>query len=294
MNRAILAVLALAASAHAAAAHALAPGGAPDAPHDLAELAFAFEPGVVIPLLLALALWAAGALRMRGTRDATPRAAALAFLGGWALLALALVTPIHPLGQALFSAHMVQHELLMLGAAPLLVLARPTVAFLRAVPPSAARSLVRVGERFRFLVDPLAAWLVHAIVLWAWHAPGLFERALHEEPVHALQHVSFLAAALLFWEAVLHGERHGQGVGVALGSLFTTALHTTLLGVLLTFARAPWYPSYAATAPAWGMSALDDQQLGGLVMWIPGGLVYTAAGLVLLRRALRVPETEAA
>jgi len=286
-------LLALAVSAQAAA-HTLAPGGAPDAPHDLGELTFAFEPGVVIPLLLALALWTAGALRMRGTRDATPRGAVLAFLGGWLLLALALVSPIHPLGQALFSAHMVQHELLMLGAAPLLVLARPTVAFLRALPPAAARALVGVGDHLRFLVDPLVAWLLHAIVLWAWHAPGLFERALHEEPVHALQHASFLAAALLFWEAVLHGERHGQGVGVALGSLFTTALHTTLLGVLLTFARTPWYLSYAATAPSWGMSALDDQQLGGLVMWIPGGLVYTVAGLVLLRRALRTPEAEAA
>lgn len=266
--------------------HALLPGGAPDAPHELAELAFAFEPGVVIPMLLALGWWCLGATRMRGTRDATPRAEALAFLAGFVMLALALVSPIHPLGQALFSAHMVQHEMLMLLAAPLLVLGKPWVALLRALPHGTARACVRLGEKLGFLVDPLVAWIVHAVVLWAWHAPVLFERALHEEPVLALQHVSFLFAALLFWETILHPR---QGVLVTVGSLFTTALQTSLLGVLLTFSGAPWYPSYLATAPAWGLDALADQRIGGLVMWIPGGIVYTIAALALLGRALREP-----
>lgn len=263
--------------------HAFVAGGPP---HEWAELRFAFEPGVVISLLITLAWWALGAARARGTRDATPRSEAVAFLAGFVFLALALVSPIHPLGQALFSAHMVQHEVLMLLAAPFLVLGRPWVAMLRALPPAVARGCVRLGSPLGVLVDPLVAWIVHTFVLWAWHAPVLFERALHEEPVHALQHVSFLAAALLFWESTLH-PRHG--VLVRVGSLFTTALQTSLLGVLLTFSGEPWYPSYAATAPAWGLSALSDQRLGGLVMWIPGGMVYTIAALLSLRQALREP-----
>ena len=132
---------------------------------------------------------------------------------------------------------------------------------------------------------PLAAWLLHAMALWLWHLPVLFDAALANEGIHALQHASFLVTALFFWWSVLGvNTRHDQGL--ALLSLFTTMVHTGALGALLTLSPVTWYAAYAATAPAFGLDALEDQQLGGLIMWVPAGLVYVSCGLVMAARWL--------
>jgi cytochrome c2 len=192
---------------------------------------------------------------------------------------------------------MAQHELLMIVAAPLLVLGRPVVALLRALPANWAGALARLGNDSRwqhvwmFLTNAMVAWMIHAAVLWLWHAPRLMNTAIDNEWAHAAQHLCFLASALLFWWAVIYGQRRALGYGMAVLYLFTTALHSGLLGVLLTFATTLWYPAYAQTTQAWGLSPLEDQQLGGLIMWIPAGVIYIVAGLALLAAWMRESET---
>jgi putative membrane protein len=218
---------------------------------------------------------------------------AAAFAAGWLVLVVALVSPLDTLGAHLFSAHMVQHELLMVLAAPLLVLGRPLAAWTWAFAPPGRRRIARAVQAhwlqacWAVLTDPVAAWALHALALWLWHVPGLFTAALEHEAVHVLQHASFLATALLFWWAALGGDaRAPRGLGSAVGLLFTTMLHTAALGALLSLAPTPWYAPYIASTQALGMDPVDDQQLGGLVMWVPAGLAYLVAALALLGRLL--------
>nr|WP_255429294.1 cytochrome c oxidase assembly protein [Ramlibacter albus] len=234
------------------------------------------------------ALW-----RNAGTgRGIAPRSA-LAFALGWLALFAALVSPLDWLGGRLFSAHMVQHELLMVVAAPLLVIGRPLAAWSWAMPPGMRRS---VGGAFnarpwsavwRVITDPVAAWALHAIALWAWHIPSAFDAALRSEGWHIAQHASFLVTALLFWWAVLgHDPRSRMGTGAAFASLFTTMLHTSALGALLSLASSPWYSEYLPLTAALGFDPLEDQQLGGVVMWVPGALAYLFAALAVVARLL--------
>jgi putative membrane protein len=262
--------------------------GEPLAPHDL-WAAWSFDPGIVIPLALSAILYARGA---RPARGIGPRRQVY-FWTGWTILALSLISPMHPLGEVLFSAHMVQHEVLMLIAAPLLVLSRPLVAFLWGMPFGWRRDLgawskrPAVQQTWTALTAPMIAWWIHAIALWAWHAPALFQATIGNAWIHAAQHASFLGSALLFWWALFYanGER-SYGTGVFY--IFTTAIHTGILGALLTFARTVWYPDYAATAPAWGLTPIEDQQIGGLIMWVGTSTIYLAAvAIVFFRWASR-------
>jgi cytochrome c oxidase assembly factor CtaG len=114
----------------------------------------------------------------------------------------------------------------------------------------------------------------------------LFQATLSSDWIHSAQHISFLGTALLFWWSLFYA--HGRtGYGSSVLYVFTTAVHTSILGALLTFAGAVWYPAYAPSTTAWGLSPLEDQQIGGLIMWIPAGVVYLAAGLWLLALCLR-------
>jgi putative membrane protein len=260
---------------------------------------WSFEPWVVAPLALSATLYALGVARLwrhAGGLRGIGRRQVAAFAAGWVVLVIALVSPLDALGASLFSAHMVQHELLMVVVAPLMVLGRPLAAWAWAFAPAQRQAIGR-GLRVRWwasvwawLTDPLAAWVLHALALWLWHVPRFFDAALANEGWHALQHASFLGTALLFWWAVLGRDaRSRQNSGFALASLFTTMLHTSALGALLTLAPTPWYEGYATTTALFGLGPLEDQQLGGLVMWIPGGFAYVAAGLVMVARLLGRP-----
>jgi cytochrome c oxidase assembly factor CtaG len=184
---------------------------------------------------------------------------------------------------------MVQHELLMVVAAPLLCLGRPLVAWLWLLPSGGRGAVVRATRSrawaapWRALTGAAAAWTIHAVVLWGWHLPRFFEAALLDDGWHTLQHFAFLGSALLFWWPVLRPGT-GERIGPVLPYLFTTMLHTGALGALLAMSPQAWYPTYAERAPALGFDALEDQQLGGLVMWVPAGLAYVAAGLALAAR----------
>lgn len=244
--------------------------------------AWEFDPGVVAPLLLSAVLYAMGSRRHLGVT----RLQRWCFWCGWVSLALALVSPLHPLGEMLFSAHMVQHEILMLIAAPLLVLSRPLVTFLWALPFEWRRTLGRwsktdpIRGSWLLLTAPFAAWLIHGLAIWLWHLPVLFQATLSSDLAHTAQHLSFFLSALLFWWALFYAHgRRAYGTGVL--AIFTTAIHTGILGALLTFSPRPWYPAYANTTQPWGLSPLQDQQIGGLIMWVPASLVYLGAGLAL-------------
>jgi cytochrome c oxidase assembly factor CtaG len=277
-------------TARAAFAHT----GRPLEPHDLRR-AWSWEPAELVALALAACLYARGTLALwhsSGTGCGVRRWEAASFAAGWTTLAIALVSPLHALGGVLFSAHMVQHELLMVVAAPLLVLGRPIVPSLWAMPRRWRRKSGRWARRaavrgtWRAITAPAAAFALHFIAIWTWHAPGLYDLSLRSEFAHAIQHASFLGTALLFWWAIVQGGRR-IGHGAAVLYLFATAVHTSLLGALLTFTSSLWYPAYGATTGPWGLMPLEDQQLAGLIMWIPGGIVYAGAALALFASWLR-------
>jgi hypothetical protein len=142
------------------------------------------------------------------------------------------------------------------------------------------RALGRLGSG---LSGPLCAATLHGLALWLWHAPALFEAAVDRHWVHVLEHVCFFGTALLFWRAVL-GARTSRRAGPALVAAFATFMHSGLLSGLITLAPRPLYAGYVGRGTAWGLTALDDQQLAGLLMWVPLGLPYLAAGLWLAWR----------
>jgi cytochrome c oxidase assembly factor CtaG len=271
--------------------------GLPLAPHDLWS-AWSFDPGVILLLTLSGVLYLRGVQRLwssAGQGRGIGKWEAAAFAAGWLTLVLSLISPLHRLGGVLFSAHMAQHELLMVVAAPLLVLGRPIIPFLWALPISWRRTagdwaaLVPIRMIWVLLTTPIVAWVLHAVATWIWHAPSLYQATLGSELMHTAQHVSFLGTALLFWWALLHGREGRIGRPAAVIYLFTTAMHTSLLGVLITFSDRLWYPLYdAATAP-WGLTSLEDQQLAGLIMWVPAGVAYLVAALALAATWLKEP-----
>jgi putative membrane protein len=279
----------------------LAHEGKPHTPRDLLT-DWGFEPFVVAGLAVSAWLYFRGVRRL--WRESAAGAGirkweAMAYAGGWFALFIALASPLHPLGSVLFSAHMSQHEILMLVAAPLLVLGRPLVAFIWALPlrwrrkAGGAAKSSPLQSVWRAATNPLAAWAIHAFALWVWHAPALFQATLDSELVHTAQHLSFLLSALLFWWALIHGRRALMGYGAAVLYMFTTSIHSGLLGALITFSSSVWYPAYSETTTSWGLTPLEDQQLGGLIMWIPAGLVYIFAGLALFAGWLRESERRA-
>lgn len=216
-----------------------------------------------------------------------------------AVVAAAIASPLDGLAGALASAHMVQHVLLILVAAPLLVAGAPVFASLAAAARPSRVALARVARKplvkgvGRFALSAVVAWLVHAAALWAWHSAALYDAALRYDPVHALEHLTFIGTAMLFWNVVLARRRARRvPAPAAVLVVFTMGLQSVFLSALLTFAPTPWYEGYAVSARVWGLDPLTDQQLAGLVMWIPAGFVYFGIAVGLLTRWLQAAERE--
>jgi putative membrane protein len=255
--------------------------------------AWNLDPVILTAIVLAGVLYRRGRRSGHGWR-------AVAFAGALTAVAAALVSPLDAMSAELASAHMVQHVLLVLVAAPLLALSAPTAALVRG-GPLAVRNAVRwshrfapVRDRFRPARHPVALWLAHVATLWFWHASVPYGTALGNDVVHILEHASFLITGVLFWSVVIGGPRVRRvPEGYALLLVFTMALQSVFLSVLLTFARRPWYDAYADTTAAYGLDPLTDQHLAGAIMWVPAGLVYLAAGLGLTAAWLRAAEREA-
>lgn len=251
--------------------------------------AWTFEPWVFFVTTAAALIYVVGLRRVwRRTKLGRRLLAwqALAYASGLLMLVIVLVSPLDTLAGALFSVHMVQHLVLMLLAAPLLAFSQPVPVLVWALPASWRRGLAGrwrsagLSSIWHAISNPLVIWVLNVVVLWAWHVPALYQAALGSEAVHRLQHTSFLIAALLFWWAVADFARRGLRHGAAIMYIFTTMMHGMALGVIIATSRVLLYPAYS-NQRAFGLTPLEDQQLAGLIMWMPPGLVYLAATAAL-------------
>jgi cytochrome c oxidase assembly factor CtaG len=279
-----------------ATAAALLPMGSTLVAHDAHELAseavhrWTFDPLVVVPLIVTAALYAAGIVRLR-QHSAVWRGIAswriASFAAGWVTIVLALVSPVAWLSEILFSVHMTQHTLLMLVAAPLMMFGHPLFVWLWAFNAAPRTSLCAVVLRrpvrstWQALTAPLSVFLLNGLALWIWHLPLLYQAALRHTGIHALEHLSFLLASSLFWWGMVHGRYGRIGYGLGVLYVFLTGVHSSALGALLTVSPSVWYGDYARQAAVWRIDALADQQLAGLLMWIPAGVIFLIFGLAL-------------
>jgi len=272
----------------------------PVAPHDVWS-AWTVEPVAAAGLGIVAAWYAIGLLRLRhgaGPGRGLPRWAPWCFAAGLLSVALALFSPLDRLGEDLFAAHMVQHLVLMLVAAPLVALGAPLLPMLWALSPRARRAAggwwhrrLLARRTVGILASPAVAWALSVGSLVFWHLPGPYRAALQHDALHALEHASFLATSALFWWIVLRPDGYRRlHPGLAVLYVFTAGLPNGLLGALLTFAGRPLYAGQSVGAALWGLTPLADQQLAGLIMWMPGGTVHLAAAAAFFVAWLRAEE----
>lgn len=258
-------------------------------PTTAGALAGEFRPEVVVPLLLLAGLYALGWSRLSRRPLAARRPAFM--LTAFAAMAVALLSPLDALAETLFAAHMVQHMLLIVVAAPALLLADPFPAVVWALPHAwrlASRRWIwrgsAAGRLWRLATALAPAWIVSACVLWGWHLPSAYDAALSRRWLHDLEHLTFFLGALLFWWPVIHPAprfRRGAPYPARVVYVVLGAFQTAALGLVITLAPTVLYRSYAG-----GPGALEDQSWGGVVMWALGGLIDMLAVLVLVYRSL--------
>jgi putative membrane protein len=228
------------------------------------------DPLLIAALLLLLAAYVAFNGRRSGGEPTVAPWRQGCFCVGWGLGALALISPLCALSVSLFSARVAQHMLIATIVAPLIALGLP-------------------GRSARGQALPAAA--VYAACLWVWHAPGPYVATFHSDVVYWLMHVTTFAAALWLWRALLDGSGDRLAGFVAASALTTGQMG--LLGAILTFSARPLYPPHQLTTQVWGLTPLEDQQLGGAVMWIPAGLIFVGALAFAFTEALRRAEARA-
>lgn len=251
-----------------------------------------WAPGLLVGLALQLGAYLActvGPLRRLFPGDGPPSALELQlFFLGCLTLFVALVSPVDTLANYSLSMHMVQHILLTLIAPPLMLLGTPSWLF---QPIARVPLAVRVG---RFITNPIVIFLLFNIVFLAWHVPAFYNAALTAEPIHIIEHVMFFGVATLSWWPVFSpiDEIPRAHPLAQTAYLFFQALPATILGALIAFAPEPLYPHYTTVPTLWGMTVLDDQQLAGLIMWVPASLVYFGVLTVVFIRWLNRDDRE--
>lgn len=249
------------------------------------------------------ALLGMGVLYLRGEgqrrrqTEQSRRGRVAAFAAGWVVTLLALLSPVAGLSADLLWVHMLQHLLLLVVAAPLLALGAPQSTIRRAVGPSARRVMSRAVRRLSLRRTEWApptitiAAAANVASLWIWHAPGLYDLAATNAAIHLLEHALFLGTAVWFWMAVIAATRRGRHqhalATLSLGGLIAQG---GVLGALLTFTGQSVYATYDG---ARGMTALEDQQLAGALMWVPPGFVYATVAIALFVRWFGLVEEEA-
>lgn len=223
------------------------------------------------PLLIAT--WTGVAIGWRlllAYRAGTTASRRRSFAAGWAVALAAWISPLCALGVALFSARVAQHALLVLVAAPLL-----------------ARGWPGSGDRSLRLREAATAWASLTAATWLWHAPGPYQLTFQSDVAYWVMHASLLASAIAVWRVLF---ARGRGLPLASGVALASCFQMSALGALLAFAPAPLFAPHAATTAAFGLSALEDQQLGGLLLWVPGCLVFLAAGLAPVAALLKAQD----
>ena len=259
--------------------------------------AWEFEPIPLAALLTVGGLYFLGRRRLarRQHHVREQRLRHWCFVLGYAALALALLSPVHVYSEALFAMHMVQH-LLLLAAAPLLLLANPLPVVLWSLPTARRTALGRLlvhdappVAALRRLTNPYLAWWLFVLGLWLWHQPAAYQAALRWEVLHYLQHACFFGTAVLFWWPIVGPAplRSRLPYPARMLYLFLAWIPNSMLGAGITFAPDVLMPTYASQPRHWGLEPLTDQQLAGLLMWIPGDLMFTFGLLALLLATLR-------
>ena len=259
-------------------------------------LAWSADATALVGIPLAAVLYARG-LRSLGDRrrfHATWRPAA--FYAGLAAVFVALVSPLDALSSELFLAHMGQHMLLIYVAVPAIQLGAPVIPILRGVPRPVRRGFIApalksrpVRAALKFFFRPLIAWPLFTGTLVLWHFPFAYEAALRNEFIHTVEHLAFALGAYVWWWNVIDPTplRASLSYLARVPFVFITIVPNFVLGAFLSFASEAWYAPYAATAPAYGFTHLEDQELGGLIMWVPGSFIIAATLLLTLRYAVR-------
>jgi putative membrane protein len=257
------------------------PAAAPVFPGVLLDWTLDPVPILGVAVLAAAYLWAEHQVNRLHPAHPVPLLRRWLFLGGLAAILVALVSPIDTYEGSLFSVHMVQHMLLELVAAPLIVLAAPITLALRVASPSGRHRLLAVlhSRPARWLTFPLVTWIVFAAVNWGWHFSSWYNVALENDLVHYAEHACFLGAALLFWWPAIGPDPQPWRMPhpVRLLYLFLAMPQNSFLGVALLSTEAVLYPHYQNLVRTWGPSALDDQHLGGTLMWVFGDFAFLAA-----------------
>ena len=275
-----------------------APGGLGP---EVSFLAWTFEPAVVVPVV------AAAALYLRGWSQVAPRMPErfgarrpVIFTAGLASVVLALGSPLDALAHELALAHMIQHLLLMVVAPPLLWMGAPVAPILSGLPKSMRRAVVvalaspPVRKLTRLLADPRVSWAAFVIAFWVWHLPALYDRALRVDAWHHVQHACFFTTALLFWRPVILSwpARVAWPRWAMLPYLALAELQNAGIAAIFTFADRVIYPAYETLPRRWDLSALEDQSIAGVIMWIPGSLPFLVAALWVVMTAIAAPARE--
>jgi cytochrome c oxidase assembly factor CtaG len=263
-------------------------------------LAWTFDPLPIIGVALAAAayLWAERRVAQRHQATPVPRHRRWLFMGGLAAILIALLSPVDTYEGVLFSVHMVQHILLEMVAAPLIVLSAPITLVLRASGPSARRRILTVlhSPPARWITLPVVTWFLFAGVNWGWHFSGLYNVALQNDVVHYLEHASFLAAALLFWWPAIGPDPQPWRIphAVRLMYLFLAMPQNSFLGVALLSTERVLYLHYVTVVRTWGPAPLDDQHLGGTIMWVFGDIIFLTAMLGVVWAWMRFEDARTA
>ncbi|WP_165967436.1 cytochrome c oxidase assembly protein [Luteimonas aestuarii] len=263
-------------------------------PGEVPTLATAWSLSPVVPaLLLVIALYGIGLSRLwRGGHAGRgiSIAEAASFFAGTGVLVLAMVWPVDAYGAWLLSAHMGQHMLLLALAPPLLLAGRPLAVLAAALPPRWSKALHRVLHPLQapFSRTLALATSANVAVMWGWHAPAALALVMRSEPAHWLMHGSFLLAGLWLW-TLLWQRIRDDASGALSGAIaiVVVMMQMGFLGALLVFSRRILHPVYADRAAELGITAFDDQQLAGLIMWVPSALPYLVGAVWLLAREFR-------
>ena len=258
--------------------------------HHAEALGWTLDPLLTVPLGLSLVVYLTGWSRLSKRASAPVRP--LLFLSGWLVLTLSLTSPLHEAGEQSFTMHMVEHELIMLVATLLLAASGAGGVLAWGLPRPLRQALggswkSPLQALWHRLTEPVTATIMQGIVMWAWHAPILFDRALDSFGWHITQHACFFLSSLIFWWAMIHPRRSGN-YGVSAACLFATSLIGGALGALMSLSSSPWYADYAAMGMTGiGLDPVNDQRLAGLIMWIPGGAFHGIAAILLFYKWLK-------
>ncbi len=218
----------------------------------------------------------------------------VSYLSGLFCLAIALISPVDRLGGQLFFMHMIQHKLVIVFAAPLMLLANPFPFMLWALPTRLRRQAARpfrrgalVRQGLSKVGHPVVTWLIFITIYIGWHDPMAYNMALSHEWVHDMQHISFAVGSLLYWWPIIGAAPRVHGKFPAWGKiayLLVTIPPNMLIGVSIAYASSVTYTYYLSVPRIWGLTVMQDQQLGGVIMWIPGSQMFLMVALFILAR----------